>query len=57
MRTATALDETRSPSPPGADAGAPPHDADAAMERLAAEGETPYRIGVVESGETGTRFV
>jgi phosphoribosylformylglycinamidine cyclo-ligase len=31
--------------------------ADAAMKMLAAEGETPYRIGVVEAGETGTRFV
>jgi phosphoribosylformylglycinamidine cyclo-ligase len=34
-----------------------PADAEAAMKMLAAEGESPFRIGVVESGETGTRFV
>jgi phosphoribosylformylglycinamidine cyclo-ligase len=33
-----------------------PSDVDAAMRLLAAEGEKPYRIGVVESGPTGTRF-
>ncbi len=34
-----------------------PHDAADAMALLAREGETAYRIGVVEAGATATRFV